>query len=103
MFGGPPPPPSKAELEAQEAKAGQELQLAALTCAVLYLCAFRSFLVLGHVLTSAQRLSLLTTSASSSDLTSRITWPFDTHIRDWTRKKHATYKAVKIALQSRSM
>ncbi|EON61628.1 hypothetical protein W97_00843 [Coniosporium apollinis CBS 100218] len=37
MFGGPPPAPSKAELQAQEAEASAGLQRAAATCILLYL------------------------------------------------------------------
>ncbi|KAF4556862.1 Hypothetical protein D9617_1g087440 [Elsinoe fawcettii] len=40
MFGGPPPPPSKAELEAQERIANANVAGAAVTCVLLYLSPF---------------------------------------------------------------
>ncbi|OCK77378.1 hypothetical protein K432DRAFT_407367 [Lepidopterella palustris CBS 459.81] len=40
MFGGPPPPPSKVELEAQEAYAALNVRWAAATCLVLYFSPF---------------------------------------------------------------
>ncbi|PSK45255.1 hypothetical protein C1H76_8405 [Elsinoe australis] len=40
MFGGPPPPPSKAELEAQEQVANMTVASAAVTCVLLYLSPF---------------------------------------------------------------
>ncbi|KAF2811878.1 uncharacterized protein BDZ99DRAFT_519120 [Mytilinidion resinicola] len=40
MFAGQPPPPSKAELQAQEAQANQEIKFTAGMCLLLYLSPF---------------------------------------------------------------
>ncbi|PSN68425.1 hypothetical protein BS50DRAFT_634004 [Corynespora cassiicola Philippines] len=40
MFGGPPPPPSKAELEKAEAQTASDIKWTAAAAAVLYLSPF---------------------------------------------------------------